>query len=1488
MEKLKKISLLLLLSFIATGMNAQTFKVDGIYYKYTDNTKSELMVCCVPKDAAVYSGDIEIPPQIQITDTVSWEEPLTSFMTVSKIDKDAFKGSKIKSIKIPGTIREIGSSAFSNCNNLAKAYYSTIQSLANTVFKDKSANPLSVAKHLYIGNAEEEVKELDIPNDITEIGDYAFAGGESFTSVKIPSSVQIIKSQAFSGCSNLKKAIFDSVGSLCSITFSDRQANPLNEAHHLFVGDKTQEENTIIIPNDVTVISKGAFAGCSEITRVKIHNNVTTIGDDAFYGCNNLYIVDYPSLEALTTISYGNEFSNPMRFCKIFQVEGNEMSSIAIYEDVKDNAFYGAKWLENVTLGNSVKLIGSSAFRDCSNLRTITIEQDHSMLETISKDAFNGCSRLESIILPPTLKSIGKAAFRNCAQLSRIVIPANTTFQTNEDTEIFLGCIQLKEVEVNSSSTYIPESMFKGCTSLTTVKLANNIETIKDEAFSGCTSLKVLPEGGTIKSIYSNAFSNCSGFEEITLPTSIITIGKRAFTNCKKLTKLFIPKEINNLTIGTEAFASGTLKNIYSYPTTAPKAKDATNPFGDNLGSINLFYNENGTGYNEKPWNEMNQQSFTKKRIVYLVDNDSVWCDSIQVGDNVTPLQEPTKDGWDFSHWIEDIPTIMPNNDLYIHGFFTTRKKIGDLVYLIEPTKTITKVMADTVAYKNLTNAIVPGSVVCDGKKYLVATIDDYAFEKCTSLQEISFSDSLLQIGKGAFIGCNQLKSIKLPKNITLIADSLFYDCSRLMNVKMDNVTIIGASAFNRCSSLNIDSLPSKLDSIGDLAFCRSGLAFIFIPKKVSSMGNSIFLNCEQMDSVKFESGFPITRLPNNTFQNCTRLKSFTLSPSTTKIGANAFQSCSSISLLSFEKGVREIDSNAFSGCTELKDITLPETIEYIGANAFAECKKITQITIANPTAPSAAASSFSNSTYNSAMLYVPNESNYIAKSPWNRFGNRILGITDNPLIYMVDGKLFGDTLMVRVGKPITPIAQPQKAGRAFSGWRNLPTVMPNDTVIVTGAFKYQLTYHNEENLKEYSDSLFFGEKLPDFSEELPQKLSRDGYRYEIIDTLLTMPANDTIINVRYYPTEANITYNGLTYHIYTEGDDPHAELIPGSPAYAGDVVVHDTIPYINKKYIVTIIRADAFKNSTNLTSISLPKTIKSIGTQAFASCSKLTEITIPKNVEAIGTEVFIRCGALKTIHFENDSKLETLPAYTFRSCSVLDEIDLPSSLTTIANQAFIGCSSLKDIIIPKNVNSIGEYAFLGCKKLERITIASETTLPNASDNTFEVDTYDKATLYVSETVQAHMESPWSNFENVELGGSTTAEKCATPKIYYDKGILTYVCDTPGAVIKSEITVSDAIKNDSSNSQKLNMTYIIKASATAVGYKRSDVKEATIVWHDGKLADTEGFDGDVIHEEIEQQGVAGDMNGDGQVTAEDAALILKKLVGKENNNNQGE
>lgn len=1490
MKMIKKLffsGMLLFVALMCYGQQRknQIFRYNGLYFMYVDNDCSSLRVIPAPKDSTQYAGDIEVPSYVEVVDTLVEGYELTEQrleFSVQYIDAKAFQNTAIKSVSLSPLLMGIGSDAFKGCSNLSKAFFEDWATLLTITYANEYANPLYVAKHLYVSNDEMEVTEVTVPDIGTTINPYTFAGGEGITSVNIPNVINRIETKAFLGCKKLKRAIFASVNALCQTSFADKEANPLYYAHHLYLNGSEAEVYTIEIPSGVTNISKAAFAGANEIMKVVIPASVTSIGEDAFMNFGKHLTVDYPSNDALTYIEYGNSYSNPISIAEIFSVNGQEVTSVEFNSDVHPYALAGAKWLEQVRLSSDVSTIGESAFNGCTKLEDVIISAD---LLAIGQDAFKGCSKLSNISLPATLQSIGKGAFRDCSSLESIIIPSSVT---SLGAESFLRCYKLKKADIQAQVNTIPNSMFQECGVLYDVTLSDKVERIEGSAFISCHSLTGLPKGGKLAQILDYAFSGCKGLVELHLPTTIEVVGQHAFANCPNLTDLIIPQEVSGLIIRSNAFAStNNLKHIYSYTTVAPSAQP--NSFGENT-NIELFYPEGATGYDQVPWCNLQGANLTSKTITYYVDKEVYYQDVIQVGRAITPYAEPTRSGWEFSGWIEPIPSLMPNEDLEIHGFFMTRQNINTLTYTLRSDNKEAKVVANKEAYQNLTDVTVPDSVAFEENKYFVATIDSIAFRGSRLLQRIVMSDSLLNIGHAAFAECPQIYNITLPKKITVLADSLFYKCTSLVSVEMtDKVKIIKASAFSNCTSLNMTTLPSKLESLGNLAFTRcDGLDHVVLPKSIKTMGTQVFLQCTGLKSVSFEEGIGLTRLPSNTFQKCTKLTEITLAPTMKTIDENAFSGCTALTQLILDEGIEAIGANAFSSCSALQNITLPQSIVALGSTAFGWSNSIRQITVNKPTPPTASANAFTDEVYANASLFVPDVAAYSAKSPWTKFKN--IGRNDPyHLKYVVDGKECADTLMV-VGSVI--ISRPDSVsaeGRAFSGWNGEPSVMPGKDVTVTGAFKYHRLYQDVDTKETiYEDSLFYNESI---ATHMPN-LDKDGCRYEIQNEVNNMPANDTIINVRYYPTEANNTYGGLTYHIYTEGDDPHAELIPGNPAYAGDIVVPDTITYMGEdnRYPVTAIRTDAFKNCINMTSVTLPETITLIGSQAFANCVKLTEITIPKSVETIGTELFLRCGTLKTVTFEDgeDSRLETLSAYTFSSCSVLDKIDLPSSLTTIANQAFIGCSSLKEITIPLNVASIGEYAFLGCKKLEKITIASETTLPHASDNTFEDDTYDKATLYVSETVQAHMESPWINFENVELGGSTTAEKCATPKIYYNKGTLRFECDTPEAVIKSEITVSDAIKMDDANSQKLNKTYIIKASATAIGYKRSDVKEATIIWQDGKLADMEGFDGDVIHEEVEQQGVAGDMNGDGQVTAEDAALILKKLVGKEDNNNQGE
>lgn len=1508
----KKLHLSLLLLFVSTLMNAQqiftyaNYTSEGvpynkIYLKYADDSKTSLMVIAAPKDSVQYYGDVEIPTTVEITDTVNYGEHVTTALSVDKIDQQAFSGTSITSIRM-GRVNNIGNNAFYNCPKLTKIYFGDLPHMFQISYANESANPLYIAKHLYFGKDEIEVKTLRVPENITTIPQYAFAGGENIDSIFIPASVREIRAKAFLNCKNLKQVQFASVADLAHISFGSKEANPLYYFPHIYV-DNTEAEITVLnVPDDVIAISPYAFINCAGITKVSIPNSVKSIGSDAFNGCKNIYSVNYPSTDALSYIAYDNENSNPLRYAQIVFVNGIDQSSLTIQRNVNAYAFYGSKWLEKVTICNGVKSIGTAAFRECTNLKTVTFESEE--LESIGNDAFNGCTSMTDVVLPSSLKTIGVAAFRNCWQLKQITIPESTTTIGNET---FFGCGQLQKAVINAKISTTPKGMFCSCTKLADVYLNKNIRVINESAFSGCASLISLPKNGTIREIYNEAFKDCNGFKELTLPDSIKTIGKRAFQNCKNLTTLFIPKGVNELNIALEAFAPSYLKNVYAYPMIAPTAEESS--FGENTSEITLFYDSLSTGYDQAPWSNFNKIKFDFRKITYFVDNDTIHSDSIQVGDKVTPFAAPTKEGWDFSGWIENIPSVMPGDNLEIHGYFSTQRNIDGLTYMIELTKNDTKVLADTTSYKHLTDIEVPNQIsfkdsIYKDSAYIdttytfhVTAIEARAFENCEDLQEIKLSNSLRQIGNGAFMGTG-LTSITLPNSITTVVDSLFLNCENLSTVNMPNDTkTIGKAAFYGCSSLIMEALPSQLETIKDFAFSKSGITDIRIPKTITSMGNRVFESCAQLDSVFFDNEFSLSTLPDYSFLSCRRLKGFKLSPLTTKIGMGTFQGCNSIKQLILEEGIKEINSNAFYECVGIESIMLPKTTERLGNNAFGGCNNIKQITINDRTeAPIAAASTFSDDTYNKANLYVTNDASYKTKSPWKRFNGRIFTISYNPIIYIVDDSLYHKEDSIKVGATITYIPVPKKEERRFSGWKpvspeSLPAVMPNDTVVVAGEFEYKYRFIDEETEKTiYKDSLFYKEKLPDYEGDISAKLKKDGYRYEIIDTILTMPANDTIINVRYIPTETDFTVDGgLTYHIFTEGDDIHAELMSdrNNKAYEKPIItVPDSIEYLKKKYPVTAIRTDAFKACYNLTSVTLPSIIKSIGTQAFRNCANLLKIEIPASVTTLGDELFWGCKNLQEVVFLSDNNITELPANIFQDCDTLESIELPSSIQYIYGDAFRGCKNLQEIEIPENVDSIGERVFNGCKDLAKIYITNKNKLPKATKETFDDNTYDTATLYLSSELQA----PWDKFSHTE-GDATNKEVCAQPVIDYIKGKLQFTCDTPGATITSEIKIADAQKTQNPE-QQLTQTYVITAYASAKDYKRSPVTTVTLKWKSSSVTlETSDNFGQIeyqIEDEEGQVGLPGDMNGDKKITAEDAVLILKQITGNKEENNNGE
>jgi hypothetical protein len=143
----------------------------------------------------------------------------------------------------------------------------------NISFTNAQANPLNRAHHLYLNG--EEVKDLVIPESVTDIGAFAFEGCSGLTSVTIPNSVTSIGNSAFYSCTGLTSVtIPNSVTSIKPYAF-----------------EYCRGLTSVTIPNSITTILSATFAHCSNLTSLTIPNSVTSIKGLAFNDCPNLTYV---------------------------------------------------------------------------------------------------------------------------------------------------------------------------------------------------------------------------------------------------------------------------------------------------------------------------------------------------------------------------------------------------------------------------------------------------------------------------------------------------------------------------------------------------------------------------------------------------------------------------------------------------------------------------------------------------------------------------------------------------------------------------------------------------------------------------------------------------------------------------------------------------------------------------------------------------------------------------------------------------------------------------------------------------------------------------------------------------------------------------------------------------------------------------------------------------------------------------------------------
>lgn len=235
---------------------------------------------------------------------------------------------------------------------------------------------------------------------------------------------------------------------------------------------------------DIETIPASAFTN-TWIHFIDFPTKLKTIGDNAF---------DNRFLTGPLVLPEGLDSIGKEAFQK------NYITEVTIPESVRAigvTAFYDNQSLKSVTLNNSMESISQSLFNYCQKLAVVHGGKN---VKIVNLSAFSNCDSLRSIsdITPVTINS---SAFYNCRKLESL----NFSRIKSIGYESFYNCFGLKEADL-TTLTSIDRRSFIGCTGLKKVTFGNGITTIKSSSFYNCQALEEVILGSSINSLESDCF----------------------------------------------------------------------------------------------------------------------------------------------------------------------------------------------------------------------------------------------------------------------------------------------------------------------------------------------------------------------------------------------------------------------------------------------------------------------------------------------------------------------------------------------------------------------------------------------------------------------------------------------------------------------------------------------------------------------------------------------------------------------------------------------------------------------------------------------------------------------------------------------------------------------------------------------------------------------------------------------------------------------
>lgn len=1130
---------------------------------------------------------------------------------VTAIAANAFASKTyIKEIVIPQTVTEIGSYAFSGS-------FDAIMRLENVVFEQTKLNKIGDYAFQYCFL----LKNIELPRTLQSIGNGAFNNCLSLEEIFIPQNVSYIGAYAFTNCGSLKKIDTDT-------------SNPYFSS-----------QNGVLYDKDGKTLIK--YPAAKNDTHYSINAQTEYIVSEAFYGAKNLVEVILP--DGLSNID-----SRAFYYCE-------KLKSVYIPSSMRafNSAVFRYTPIETIVLSWGVEVIEDN-FNYLDNLSNIEVENGNNIYKSVDGVLFSSdLSRLirfpmgrpGEYTVPQSVRTIGEGAFNGC-KLSKIVFNDNLR---KIASEAFYGCNGLISVSFPEDLEIIEDAAFMHASNLRSVHINSltAFPAISEDSFAlAGGDLSVYAPDNLIERLEADEKWNKLRIVNAThiidgLELLLMQDGDEEWyrlikaLNEDKQTEITIPDTVNDREIriiGSHAFDSVVRKIIL--PSTIRTVKNYAFSSGMD--------------------NQLTTIVFEEGNLEVIEQN--AFSDCLRLTNLVLKMDTPPYINENALSTLKDYLKIYVKD---IQAFSQTPfglcelRNVADIVGDFAVSQTDGGVVIK--GYLGKEKEVVFPSAIADKS---VIAIDKNAIDPMT--EKIIIESGIEQIKEKAFSHDIYNKSI-FPVDMSL----------KEIIIQGQNLTSIGAYAFEGAAITEIQ-LPSSLQTIESLAFkdCR------YLQRIDIDGDNQYFSSVEGVLYDKDITQLLIYPMGKPEIE-------YALAQSACSIGAYAFDGAANLLRVNLNNDLIEINEYAFSNCVNLLELSLPQGLLRIKAFAFKNCHRLYSLTI--PAQLKDFASTAIVDCSSMKLIYADTNSDYIAEQ----------------------GALFDKDKKTLISYPAA---------------KNQPYTIPDSVIEIApyafyGCSLSQITIPSDvQTIGEYA---FAGSKtltsltISAQITELPNGMIKDCDKIEE----LNIPAGVTIIgnnfaqgcrrlrNIQFPATLkaigeyafANCLFTAITLNDGLEylGKEAFADCIsltqislPMSLSETGETPFKGMYSLYRVSMGIRIRLHEFFENGvlpSSLSYIELKEGASRVPKSFFMGYQKIKHVVLPSTIDTICEEAFSGCTALETVEIKGRDGNGKIEANVFADCYSLTNLIIRRQQPFEINQnAFNAIPSGLKIYVP--VHSVQDY----------------------------------------------------------------------------------------------------------------------------------------------------------------------------------------------------